>query len=96
MDPEEKKQRDAEDQARLNKLQDFKVRSFNEVGGGGSQIANNRAIKHGHRSHYMPLALVLPRGDQWYLFRKSLIRRDEGGHTLSTVNSTVLTQPLRV
>ena len=26
----------------------------------------------------MPLALTLPRGDQWYLLRKPLIRRDKG------------------
>ena len=26
----------------------------------------------------MPLALILPRGDQWYLLRKPLIRRDKG------------------
>ena len=26
----------------------------------------------------MPLALILPRGDQWYLLRKTLIRRDKG------------------
>ena len=26
----------------------------------------------------MPLASILPRGDQWYLLRKPLIRRDKG------------------
>ena len=31
-----------------------------------------------HPSHYMPIALILPRGDQRYLSRKPLIRRDRG------------------
>ena len=42
------------------------------------QIAHNRAIRPCHPSHSMPLALILPRGDQWYLLRKPLIRRDRG------------------
>ena len=39
-------------------------------------IAHNRAIRPCHPSHSMPLALILPRGDRWYLLRKPLIRRD--------------------
>ena len=31
------------------------------------EIAHNRAIWPCHPSHSMPLALILPRGDQWYL-----------------------------
>ena len=30
---------------------------------------HNRAIRPCHPSHSMPLALILPRGDQWYLLR---------------------------
>ena len=39
---------------------------------------HNRAIRLCHPSHSIPLALILPRGDQWYLLRKPLIRRDKG------------------
>ena len=31
---------------------------------------HNRATRPCHPSHSMPLALILPRGDQWYLLRK--------------------------
>ena len=41
-------------------------------------IITNRAIRPCHPSHSMPLALILPRGDQWYLLRKPLVRRDRG------------------
>ena len=41
------------------------------------QIAHNRAIRPCHPSPSMPLALILPRGDQWYLLRKPLIKRDK-------------------
>ena len=37
----------------------------------------------------MPLALILPRGDQWYLSRKPLIRRDKGD-TLSLLVQILL------
>ena len=37
----------------------------------------------------MPLALILPRGDQWYLLRKPLIRRDNGD-TLSLLEQLLL------
>ena len=37
----------------------------------------------------MPLALILPRGDQWYLFRKPLIKRDKGD-TLSLLVQILL------
>ena len=32
-------------------------------------IAHNRAIRPCHPNHSMPLALILPRGDQWYFLR---------------------------
>ena len=37
----------------------------------------------------MPLALILPRGDQWYLLRKPLIKRDKGD-TLSLLVQILL------
>ena len=37
-----------------------------------------RVIRLCHPSHYIPLALVFRRGDQCYLLRKLLIRRDKG------------------
>ena len=40
----------------------------------------------------MPLALILPRGDQWYLLRKPLIRRDKGD-TLSLLLVQILLEP---
>ena len=49
-------------------------------------IAHNRAIRPFHPSHSMPLALILPRGDQRYELRKPLIRRDSG----DTLNSLYL------
>ena len=42
------------------------------------EIAHNRAFRPCHPSHSMPLALILPRWDHWYLLRKPLIRRDRG------------------
>ena len=45
---------------------------------GFTKIAHNRAIRPCHPSHSMPLALILPRGDQLYLLRKPLIKRDKG------------------
>ena len=41
-------------------------------------IAHNRAIRPCHPSHSVPLALILPRGDQRYFLQKLLIRRDKG------------------
>ena len=52
-------------------------------------IAHNRAIRPCHPSHSMPLALILPRVDQWYLLRKPLIRRDKGD-TLSLLVQLLL------
>ena len=40
----------------------------------------------------MPLALILPRGDQWYLLRKPQIRRDKGD-TLSLFVQFLPTKP---
>ena len=52
---------------------------------------HNRAIRPCHpiNSHSMSLALILPRGDQWYLLRKPLIRRDRGD-TLSLLVQLLL------
>ena len=41
-------------------------------------IVHNRAIRPCHPSHSTTLALILPRGDQWYFLRKLLIRLDRG------------------
>ena len=41
-------------------------------------IAHTRAIRPCHRSHYMPLELILPRADQLCFSRKPLIKRDKG------------------
>ena len=41
-------------------------------------IAQIHAIRPFDSCHYMPLALILPKRDHWYLLRKPLIRREKG------------------
>ena len=41
----------------------------------------------------MPLALILPRGDQWYFLRKPLIRRDKGDTLSLLVVQILLYEP---
>ena len=48
------------------------------------QIAHNRAIRPCHLSNYIPLALVLPKGDQYYLFENLGSDATECTHSLNS------------
>ena len=57
------------------------------------KIAHNRVMRPCHHSHYMPLALVLPKEDQKYLLRKPLIRGNKEDKHLSTCTLSALRFP---
>ena len=55
------------------------------------EITHNRAIRRCHPSHSMPLALILPREDRWYLLRKPLIRRHKGEYVSVFIKLHIIT-----